>query len=93
MYTKEKGATMVNEQKILINRINTLCKKRGTSYYMLAHRAGVPMSTLMHIIDGSVKNPGIFTLIRICGALEVTPSEFFNTGDFSKMKDMIKKEE
>ena len=73
------------EQKILIKRINDLCKKNGYSYYMLSDKSGVPMSTLMHLMDGTVKNPGIFTIVRICNGFGITMAEFFNSEEFNSM--------
>ncbi len=73
---------MKEEQKILINRINELCKKEGLSYYTLSYRSGVPLSTLMHLMDGTVKNPGIYTIVRICGGLRISLTEFFDTDEF-----------
>ena len=66
------------QQKILVDRINSLCKEKGFSYYLLSYRSTVPLTTLLHIVDGSTKNPGIFTIIKICEGLEVTLKEFFD---------------
>lgn len=73
---------MKEEHEILIDRINQLCKERGLSYYTLSYKSGVPLSTLTHIKDGNVKNPGIFTIVRLCAGMDVTLSEFFNTEAF-----------
>ena len=83
---------MNEEQKILINRINALCKNAGYSYYMLADKSGVPMSTLMHLMDGTVKNPGIFTIVRICNGFGITMAEFFDTDAFNSLVDCINME-
>jgi len=68
--------------KKLAKRIDSLCKKEGISYYKLSYRSAVPITTLMHIIDCSTKNPGIFTIIKICNGLNVTAREFFDAEDF-----------
>lgn len=73
----------MNEQKKLAKRIDYLCQKQGISYYKLAYRSAVPITTLMHIIDCSTKNPGIFTIIKICDGLNVTIKEFFDTEEFA----------
>lgn len=72
----------MNEQKKLAKRIDYLCQKQGISYYKLAYRSAVPITTLMHIIDCSTKNPGIFTIIKICDGLNMTIKEFFDTEEF-----------
>ena len=73
---------MEEKQELLRARIDELCKERGLSYYTLSCKSGVPLSTLMHITDGNVKNPGIYTLVRLCGGMDVTLSEFFHTEAF-----------
>lgn len=75
------------EQKILAKRINDLCKKQGMSYYALSYKSTVPLTTLLHIVDGSTKNPGILTVIKICEGLNVTIKEFFDTEDFLYIQD------
>ncbi|MGN0431301.1 MAG: helix-turn-helix domain-containing protein [Lachnospiraceae bacterium] len=75
MKTKEK-------RSVLADRINRLCKERRITYYSLAYKSTVPLTTLLHIVDGSTKNPGIFTIIKICDGLEITLKDFFDTEDF-----------
>lgn len=72
----------MNEQKKLSKRISYLCRMQGISYYNLSYRSAVPITTLMHIIDCSTKNPGVFTIIKICNGLNITVKEFFDTEDF-----------
>ena len=72
----------MDEQKRLINRIDHLCQEQGISYYKLSYRSAVPITTIMHIIDGSTKNPGIFTIIKICNGLNITVKDFFDAEDF-----------
>lgn len=76
---------MKEEQQILVNRINALCKRFGLSYYTLSYKSGVPLSTLMHLLDGSVKNPGIYTIIRLCAGMKITLAEFFDTEEFKEL--------
>lgn len=78
-------------QKVLVERIHELCKEKGISYYSLAYKAGVPMTTLSHILDGSTKNPGFVVIVRICEALDVPLSEFFDTEDFTNLLEDIEK--
>lgn len=69
-------------QKILSKRIEYLCKQKGMSYYSLSYKSAVPLTTLMHIVDCSTQNPGIFTIMKICNGLNVTVKEFFDTKEF-----------
>ena len=61
----------------LANRIRNLCKQNSISY-----KSTVPMTTLMHIINCSTKNPGIFTIFKICNGLDITIKEFFDSDEF-----------
>ena len=45
------------------------------------------MTTLMHIIDGSTKNPGLFTIVKICNGLNMTVKEFFDAEEFIGIED------
>lgn len=54
------------------------CRERNLTYYSLARNAGVPLTTLMHIVDGSTKNPGIYTVLRLCDALELSVVELID---------------
>ena len=69
--------------KKLAGRITGLCQQRGISYYTLSYRSAVPITTIMHIIDGSTRNPGVFTIIKICNGLNITVKDFFDAEDFS----------
>lgn len=74
-------------QRKLAKRIYYLCKTHGISYYKLSYRSTVPMTTLMHIIDGSTKNPGLFTIIKICNGFNMTVKEFFDAEEFIGIED------
>lgn len=75
----------MKEQEILSKRIQELCKEKRMSYYALSYRASIPMTTLMHIIDCSTRNPGLFTISKICSGLNMTLGEFFNTDEFDNI--------
>lgn len=83
---------MRNQQKILINRINDLCKKQGISYYSLSYKSAVPLTTLLHIVDGTTKNPGIITIIKLCNGLDVSLKDFFDAEEFRKLQDEVSEE-
>lgn len=85
--THERKREMGKDQSILVNRIEKLCVERNYSYYVLSYKSSVPLTTLIHIMDGTSKNPGIFTIIKICDGLGVSMSEFFDTKEF---QDMLK---
>ena len=60
-----------NVQSILQKRIEELCKEKGMTYYSLSYKATIPLTTLIHIMDGSTKNPGVFTIMKICDGLGI----------------------
>ena len=66
----------------LAKRIKYLCKRNCISYYTLSYKSAVPMTTLMHIINCSTQNPGIFTIIKICNGLGITIRDFFDSEEF-----------
>ncbi len=76
----------MKEQQIFVRRIEYLCKKQGISYYVLSYRSTVPLPTLMHILDFSTRNPGIFTLAKICNGLGITLKDFFDAEEFKDLE-------
>lgn len=72
----------MNEQELLSNRIQYYCKLRRMSYYRLSRLSAVPVSTMQHIINGVTRNPGVFTIAKICSGLNVTMTEFFDSEEF-----------
>ena len=69
----------MREQELISKRIKDLCWEADMSYYHLSYKSAVPITTLMHIIDCSTKNPGIFTIMKICNGFGITLIEFFDT--------------
>lgn len=77
----------MKEQKILSKRIISLCKERNMSYYSLAYKSSVPITTILNIVNCITKNPGVFTIIKICDGLGVTIQEFFDIEEFKRGKN------
>ena len=76
----------MREQKILAERIISLCNERHLSYYLLSYKSTVPITTILNIVNCITKNPGVFTLIKICDGLGVTIQEFFDTEEFRNIE-------
>lgn len=70
----------------LANRIKYLCRASNISYYVLSYKSAVPLTTLMNIINCSTKNPGIFTIIKICNGLDITIKDFFDSDEFADIE-------
>ncbi len=83
---------MIRSRKILADRINNLCKEQGITYYALSYKSAVPLTTLLHIVNGSTKNPGIFTIHKICEGFEISLKDFFDTEDFCEMRGDFEEE-
>lgn len=67
---------VVREKYDLGKSLEHFCREKGMSYYMLSEISRVPLTTIMHILHGTTKNPGFFTVLWICQALEISLSEF-----------------
>ena len=76
----------MREQELLSARIEFYRKSQRLTYYKLANRSAIPLTTLMHIVNGSTKNPGTFTIIKICSGLNITIGEFFNSKEFENIE-------
>lgn len=76
---------MLRHQEILVGRIKGLCEERGLTYYTLAYKASIPINTLMNIVKGKSKNPGMFTIVKICDGLEISLKDFFDTREFIEL--------
>lgn len=79
-------------RRAVSERIRKLCDEQELSSYQLAYDAMVPVTTLMNIINGATKNPGLFTIIKICDALGVSLAEFFDTDEFDVLLQEMEEE-
>lgn len=70
----------MNNEFDVIERIKELCSERNISYYRLSKLSGIPTSTLSNYMQRG-NTPSIYTIQKICNALEITLSQFFSTGN------------
>ena len=77
----------MRNQSILSRRLRELCKEKGMSYYILAYKSAVPITTIMNIVNCVTKNPGVFTVMKLCSGLGMTVREFFDTEYFRKAEE------
>lgn len=75
----------MGERMIIAERIEKLCREREISYYTLSLQSTVPISTLMNIIHGKSRNPGIFTILKICNGIGITITDFLDDEMFEEM--------
>jgi len=79
---KNKELKQEKVKEILLARINQLCKEKRMSYYNLSYKSSIPLSTIINIMEGTTKNPGIYTIMKICDGFGITMKEFFDTKEF-----------
>lgn len=73
----------MNYWQIYIDRIRSLCTRRGISINKLAAMSDVKQSTLDNIVRGVTKNPRVKTLHKIALAFNMTLAEFL---DFDELE-------
>lgn len=76
----------MNLQESIAKRICKLCLENELSYYALSYRSAVPLTTILHIIDGTTHNTKIATISRICSGLDLSLAEFFTAEEFTDME-------
>lgn len=80
----ERVKASVKYEEIYVNRIRSLCNKRGISVNRLTTMSGVKQSTLDNIMRGLTVNPRVVTLHKIALAFGMTLAEFL---DFSELNE------
>lgn len=67
-------------------RIKELLSERGWTMYQLAQMAEIPQSTLSNLF---IRNnaPTIPTLEKICGAFDISMSDFFDVGNAKETEE------
>ena len=77
----------------ILDRINELCEKTGTSRYQLAKNSGIPESSLSNLFNKK-HTPRLETLDKICDAFGITLAQFFAEGELveltPEMKELFK---
>lgn len=67
-------------------RIKQICDERGWSMYRLAKESDMHYSTLQNALS-KVNVPSLPTIIKICGGLGITLTEFFGEGEIELSDD------
>ena len=79
----------MEEGTVFSRRITQLCNERGITVGKLCSMAGTTASTIHDIVSGVTANPRVFTLKKLCDALDITLSEFFDCPEFNDMDEEI----
>ena len=70
--------------RLLVERIRSLCQRRGLSINKLAEMSDIGQSTIDNLMNGHTLNPGVRTLHKIALAFSVTLAEFL---DFKELNE------
>lgn len=73
-----------NVNQAVAKRINELLKKKNMTRYKLAMNSGVTHSTLKNIINDTINDNLLSTIILIAGGFDMTISEFLDSPLFSE---------
>ncbi|MCD8067926.1 MAG: helix-turn-helix transcriptional regulator [Lachnospiraceae bacterium] len=76
----------MKSQEAVAKRLTRLCYEKGCSPYQLSYGSGVHVSTIKSIINGKSRNPGINTLVRLCGGLGINVQVFFAGEEFNELE-------
>ena len=80
----------MNTRECIAKRFVELCAERNLSFRGLAYSSGVHPSTVISILNGASKNPGVVTIKKLCDGLDISLIEFFDTEDFKNLEQEIK---
>lgn len=69
----------------VIARMCELCYARGWSVYQLCHESGVDYAYMRNFIRGN-KMISLNALQKVCKALDISLSQFFNSKDHCRIK-------
>lgn len=70
----------------LVRKIKYLIEVKGISIYNTAERAGISPSTLNELLHNRSK-PQVYTLFKLCNALEVSLDDMFDLGESNLATD------
>ena len=73
-------------EKYIADKITSLCEKRDISKYRLSQLSGISQSSLGRIM-AQENLPSLITLEKICVALGVTLSQFFQEGNSENLTE------
>ena len=73
-------------EKYIADKITSLCEKRDISKYRLSQLSGISQPSLGRII-AQENLPSLITLEKICTALGVTLSQFFQEGNSENLTE------
>ncbi len=77
-----------NFNRIICNRIISLRKEHNLNQEQLAYRSGISKGGLSEM-ERSMKEPRIYTIMKICSGLGITMKEFFAFQEINNFTDQL----
>ena len=77
-------------EKYIADKITSLCEKRDINKYRLSQLSGISQPSLGRIM-AQENLPSLLTLEKICTALGVTLSQFFQEGNSENLTEKTEK--
>lgn len=65
----------------VVQRIKEIAQKRRISYARWSIKAGISSTTIYDIVHGKSACPSLITIKKLCDAIRMPITEFFNTDD------------
>ena len=73
---------------IISERIKKLREEAGLTSEQLAYQSGISKGGLSEI-ERNIKEPRIYTILKICNCLNISLSDFFNTTEINDFAEKI----
>jgi len=74
--------------KIICQRIHSLRKEKGLNLEQLAYQSGISKGGLSEI-ERNLKEPRVFTILKICAGLDISIKDFFDFKDLENFKTLL----
>lgn len=74
--------------KIISKRIVDLRKQKKLTIEQLAYQSGISKGGLSEI-ERNMKEPRIYTILRLCAGLNITIKDFFDFDEIDRFKDIL----
>jgi transcriptional regulator with XRE-family HTH domain len=84
-FSDEAGTKIENQARQVVARIKEEREKARISQMDLSFMAGLSQN-LVNYIESGHRNPNLYTILKICNALQIDPSSLFATPDSDRKK-------
>lgn len=74
--------------KLICQRIHSLRKEKGINLEQLAYQSGISKGGLSEI-ERNLKEPRVFTILKICAGLNISMKDFFDFQDLEEFKNLL----